>query len=117
MDDRRINLRFCRQSPFREFPEYGCLDPDAWREPFEEQVHQASLRKIRDKEDRATCATRASYFDLYRTMMSEVADLHDFIQSTRNDLRKLEERLAALHGQPIPHLPPPNNEGLDEEWN
>ena len=50
-------------------------------------------------------------------MMSEVADLYDFIQSTRNDLRELEERLAAVHGQPIPHLPPPNNEAVDEEWN
>ena len=116
-NDRRVNVRFIRRSPFKQFPEFGCLDPDAWREPWEERIHPENLRKLRVKEDRATCATRASFFDLYRTMMWEVGELHQFAQGTSNDLRILEERLAALHGRPIPHLPPPaNNDGLYDEW-
>lgn len=72
------------------FPEYGVLDPDGWREPFELRFHQAAQRKKLEKGFRANCVTRASYNDL----LSEVENLYDFLQITRKDVREVQERLA-----------------------
>ena len=93
IDERRLHIRFLHRSPFKVYPQYGVLDADGWREPFEVRVHQAALRKKREKEDRATCVTRASYNDLYKTMMTEVENIYDFVQITRKDVREVQERL------------------------
>ena len=73
------------------------------------------LARLQDKEE---AASKALVDDLYKMLLAEIDSVSTFANGNSNDLRYLEERIAAMLGQPIPHLPPSNGIVEDEAvWN
>ena len=73
------------------------------------------LARLQYKEE---AASKALVDDLYKMLLAEIDSVSTFANGNSNDLRYLEERIAAMLGQPIPHLPPSNGIVEDEAvWN
>ena len=116
----REHARFQSSQPFRFYPEERCLAAEPWREPYEARLEmdaRLKLARLRDKEE---AASKALVDDLFKNLLAEIDSVSTFANGNSNDLRYLEERIALLLGQPIPHLPPSNGIVEDEAesvWN